>query len=436
MTNQQFMRWGVAVAVLLGGPGLAWSASEPTAGAGSAAPTSAPATAPASQAAASRPASEIILVKVGDKPSGVITQEEFNAYFFDGPQADFERSKVDFMRSLVERKWMLLYIEDHPELNVPATVREDEELVKKRENLKSDADFDAWLREKRMTLEVWRRWRTLTVARARLREIGEKRAADEELLKKMFDAAPAEFNGTRLAVRQILIGSAVYDTPAEKTAKRAKAAKLQEDLVSGKVKWEDGIKQSTHSSKRINGNLPSFTRHEGMTAEIATAAFKLELQQFSAVLETPFGFHILQLIRRDPSDRSFEESKAEMKQWLRAEPYIKAIHESMEKYPVTGIQAPETPTRPSYLPEIIRLSTPPVPPLPTSRPTTRPAPLRPTSRPGVAPPGLRPQSPRPATRPVPARPTTRPGMTRPQPMRPTVPATNRPRPTATAPAPR
>jgi hypothetical protein len=203
----------------------------------------------------------------------------------------------------------------------------------------------------------------------------------------------------------------VYDTPAEKKAKREKAEKIRQELLSGKRTWEDAVKESTDLTKTINGDLPSFTRHNGIIEELAAVGFTLQPKQFSEVVETPFGFHVLQLVRRDDMNRSLEESKQEIKRWLRREPYVSAIHEAAAKYPSTGIQAPQTPTRPSYLPEVLHTSQPSTRPtlaMPTTRPSTRPAPLRPTTRIG--------------TRPASMRPATRPGQTGAAPLAPARPA--------------
>jgi len=412
MIQQLLTRWCVAGAIVLGAGGVFWAAraaapeNPPAAGASGAAPT----TSPAGAVAASQPASERVLVRVGNRDSGIITQEEFDAYFYGGQPDDFARAKDKFMRELVERKWMLLYAEDHPELNVEATVHEQIQALMKRQNLKTDQELENWLHGKSLTTVAWQRLLRFQAAKSKLTEMGEKKPADEETLKKIFDADPAAFNGTRMGARHILIGYAMYDPPEQKKAKREKAEKIREDLVSGKRTWEDALQESTDSTKTINGDLPGFTRHELLMEDLAAVLYPMELNKVGPVVETPFGYHIVTLFRRDPGTRSFEESKADIKKWLRREPYIAAIHEAMQKYPVVGVQPPVEPVRPAYMRPALPSTRD-----PQNRPATRPGTqLHPMTRPGPMQPGIRQSAPMrpgagPATRPAVGIPSPTPG---------------------------
>jgi parvulin-like peptidyl-prolyl isomerase len=411
MMRGLFIQWCVSGSVILRGATLlgALQAKAPETPGAISTPTTAPTTSPAG-VPASQPAREIVLVRVGDTEKGIISQEEFNSYFYGGPIAPFEATKERFMRELVERKWFQLYLDDHPELNVEAAVREQAELLMKRQNLKTDEEFTAWLLTKRMTPEIWRRQARIQLAKTKLGEMGGKRGADEENLKKIFEAAPNEFNGTRLAARHILIGSPPYDTPAEKKAKREKAERIRQELLSGKRTWEDAVKESTDDTKAINGNIGSFWRHDGIMEDLAAVLFPMEMHKLSEVVETPLGFHILELIRYDVNTRSFEQSKADIKTWLQREPYIQAIREAKMKYPAVGVQAPMTPTRPPWMPEVPVLRT-------QSRPAMPPIATRPSTRPVRPPPKIAPIPPRTGTQPAPLHPMTRPapGVLRPGP---------------------
>ena len=400
MTSQFLVRWGIAGAMALNGLAVGARADDPKVP--ETRPSPVTATEPAGGVAASRPASEIVLVRIGDRSKDAITQEEFNSYFYGGPAAAFDRAKDLFMRELVERKWFWLYLDDHPELGVEAVVQGQKEQAMKDQNLKTDEDFAAWLREHRRTPEIWRRQARLLIGQGKLGEIGAKKAADEEQLKKMFEADKEAYDGTTVAARHILIGSPVFETPEQKRAKREKAEKLREDLVSGKVKWEDAVKESADYSTRMkNGDLGTFARHDTIMDELAAAAFRQKPKEIGEVIETPFGYHILEVLSRTPGTRSFEESKAEIRKWLTHEGYVAAIHEARVKYPVVGVEPPLPPTRPPWLPATATRPSGPT----HNQPTPRMMPRRPgATRPALAPPTAHPTQKSSSNGPVPPAP--------------------------------
>lgn len=375
----------VAGAVLTGGWSMQVAAAEPQAAGGAQAGTVATSRPAATQPAATQPAENIVLVRLGDKAT--ITQAEFERYFFGGPPASFKASKEQFMRELVERKWLLLYLEEHPERVPESAIQAQENYIKQRYKLKTDEDFDNWLKKTGRTMESWRTQVLLAAGRTALSNRGRERAKDQEILKKTFEARPADFNGTELSARHILIGSAPYDTPEEKKAKREKAEKLREALISGKLTWAEALKESTCPTRRNNGNLGYFTRHHRMMEGLAEAAFKQEPGKIGEVVETFLGFHILEVTKRHAGGRQFEDSKSDVRLWLEREPYLNAIMEMSRKYPAIGIQPPHEPpprpitTRPSRL----------------SKPTARPAATRPAGR-AVPRPGTRPAGPPPRPR--------------------------------------
>lgn len=352
---------------------------------------------PASQPA-TRPDPNAVLIRFGNSDA-VITQGEFNSYFFNGPPVSFEHRKDDLMRDLVERKLLSLYLKDHPEVLPESVIDERIAAFRREHKLESDADFAAFIQRLSMSRETYRlRWQ-VPLGLSALRKIGEERAKDEALVNALLEANPDHFDGSERTARHILVAVAPYETPEQKAVKRAKAERIREELVSGKKTWSQAVQESDYPDRITGGNMGYFTRHRRMQEPLAEAAFKLPVEQYSDVIETTLGFHVLCVTSRVPGKLQGEEARKQVRAWLTEEALYSALKEARERHPPIGVQPPQ---HPGERPVTSR-------PVMTRPAATRPAiPRYPTTRPGLTGPTTRPALVRPpATRPLIS--TTRPG---------------------------
>ena len=95
--------------------------------------------------------------------------------------------------------------------------------------------------------------------------------------------------------RHILVSKASGDTDKIKAEKRAKAEELRKQLVAGADFAELAKKSSDCPSKEHGGDLGTFTRGQ-MVKPFEDAAFSQEKNAIGPVVETEFGFHIVQVI--------------------------------------------------------------------------------------------------------------------------------------------
>lgn len=343
-----------------------------------AAATSSPSGSPVASAPATQPDSEIVLFRVGDK--AVVTQEDFAAAAQILRPEEYEAQAMSIIRRLMEQRLFELYLADHPELVPPAKLNADLEKKMKNANITSLDEVKKRFAEKGLSFEAYCEELRLKLARSELIRRGTEIGEDTAALKKLYDANPADFDGTTVDARQIMVVVAPTDPPAVREAKRSRLAKMREDILAGKRTWDQCLAESDF--KNPSGGLGSFTRHGMIHEMIAKAAFALDVGQFSDIIQTPLGYHLLHVTARTPGNRPFEERKIQrnMRVHMSSAPYQQAIIESFLKYPVVGVQLPR---KPSTLGTAINQSVPSFADLERIL-STRPAATRPATRPAGA----------------------------------------------------
>lgn len=118
-------------------------------------------------------------------------------------------------------------------------------------------------------------------------------------VKRFFEQIPRDslpyFNS------EVEIGEIVYKpviNPTERQRAISKLEDLRNRIVNGSEKFEDLAKKfSEDGSARAGGDL-GWTRRGKFVPEFEAAAYKLEPNEISPVIETQFGFHIVQMIER------------------------------------------------------------------------------------------------------------------------------------------
>ncbi len=98
-------------------------------------------------------------------------------------------------------------------------------------------------------------------------------------------------------VRHILLAKAAGDDDKIKAEKRAKAEDLRRQLLAGANFAEIAKNNSDCPSKETGGDLGVFTRGE-MVKQFENAAFSQEVNDVGPVVETEYGFHIIQVLER------------------------------------------------------------------------------------------------------------------------------------------
>jgi peptidyl-prolyl cis-trans isomerase C len=95
--------------------------------------------------------------------------------------------------------------------------------------------------------------------------------------------------------RHILVAKTQGDTDKAKTEKKTKAEELRRQLVNGADFADVATKNSDCPSKQAGGDLGTFSRGQ-MVKPFEDAAFSQQLNAIGPIVETDFGFHIIQVL--------------------------------------------------------------------------------------------------------------------------------------------
>lgn len=112
--------------------------------------------------------------------------------------------------------------------------------------------------------------------------------------------------------RHILIAKAAGDDEKTKAEKRAKADDIRKQLLGGADFVETALKSSDCPSKQAGGDLGTFQRGQ-MVKPFEDAAFSQKKDEIGPVVETDFGYHIIQVLEKSSSKTMNLDSEAKEK---------------------------------------------------------------------------------------------------------------------------
>lgn len=173
------------------------------------------------------------------------------------------------------------------------------------------------------------------------KEIEANIKVNDEDLKKYYEEHQKEFVQPEKVKASHILVKFDKSKAGDREAKLVQAKKILSEV---KAKAKDpksfndlaGKYSEDEGSKRRGGDVGFFERTEEggrMAKEFSDAAFALKnIGDLSDVVESPFGFHIIQLTaRREKVEKPFDEVKARIESTLKAEKRKGVYEESIEK---------------------------------------------------------------------------------------------------------
>lgn len=214
----------------------------------------------------------------------------------------------------------------------PETI--EKELADIKSRFKDPKEFDATLKRMRMDEAGLRQQISQRSAIRTLidQEIAAGITISDNDAKAFYDGNPSYFQRPeQVHARHILIKVAPDAKEADKTTARQKIDDIKKRIEKGEDFAELAKSVSEGPSSTKGGDLGFFSK-EQMVKPFADAAFAMKPNEISDVVETRFGYHIIQMLEHRPAETAaFSDVKDRIVGNLRNERIQKEVHTYLEK---------------------------------------------------------------------------------------------------------
>ncbi len=186
-------------------------------------------------------------------------------------------------------------------LKITATEGEVKEHIDRvKSSLPPGANFEDLLKKNELTPEKFREEITLGVKVDKLvktQPLAKNKPSEKEITKYYQDNKDKFKSPETVHARHLLISKNAGDDEKVKAEKKLKVEALRKQLLEGADFAELAAKNSDCPSKSNGGDLGTFPRGQ-MVKPFEDAAFTQKLQAIGPIVETDFGYHIIQVLER------------------------------------------------------------------------------------------------------------------------------------------
>jgi parvulin-like peptidyl-prolyl isomerase len=141
-----------------------------------------------------------------------------------------------------------------------------------------------------------------------------KSKATEAALRKFYADHHDLFSGTQIRASHILLKVDPNTSEADKEKTRAKLANIKSEIEQRKLTFAEAANKYSEdpaNAGSAGGDLDYFSLSSGYIEEFTDVAFKLKKGIISDVVETPFGFHLIQVTdRKEGKPVDFDQNRA------------------------------------------------------------------------------------------------------------------------------
>ncbi len=214
----------------------------------------------------------------------------------------------DAVDSLVNTKLLTIFL-NRQKIAVPAA-RIDEEQARLEQQLKADGrDLATALLEDNMSLDTVRKE---LENRIRWSEYVKSKATEAEL-KRYVSANRDLFHGTQVRASHILLKVNPEAPAADKEKIKQKLLAIKGQIDANTVTFAQAANKYSEDPANTGGaggDLDYFTLSSGFIPEFTDVAFRLKKGSVSEPVETPYGYHLIQVTdRKEGRPVDFEQNK-------------------------------------------------------------------------------------------------------------------------------
>jgi peptidyl-prolyl cis-trans isomerase C len=218
------------------------------------------------------------------------------------PAGSLEQAKAEIRKGLIDEFVMRsLLTKELEKKKVTASDKEIEEILNSmKSQLPAGVTLEDMLKKNKLDAAKIREDIAMNIRINKLvqEELGGKVKITEKESTEFYNNNINQFQQPETVhARHILITTAAGDTEKIKAEKKAKAEDLRKQLVGGTDFAALAAKSSDCPSKQNGGDLGTFSRGQ-MVKPFEDAAFSQEKNAIGPVVQTEFGFHIIQVLER------------------------------------------------------------------------------------------------------------------------------------------
>lgn len=253
------------------------------------------------------------------------------------PEEARDSVQSNLLEHLIISKILLQKANDDDKLKTKEQV--DVAINAARSNAPSPEAFEMGIKATGMTLDQMkeRANEEQLCKRVLERELRDKISITDDTVKKFFDDHPKDFDiPERVRASHILISTLdpVTQQPVSSEKKKEKE-QLAKDIRARALKGEDFAKlvkeYSQDPGSKDTGGEYTFGRGR-MVPEFEQAAFTLQTNHISDLVETRFGYHIIKLLEKLPATKmQFAEASPKIKDFLTEQEFEKQVPDYFKK---------------------------------------------------------------------------------------------------------
>jgi peptidyl-prolyl cis-trans isomerase C len=201
-------------------------------------------------------------------------------------------------------------------------------------SLPAGTTMEEFLKKNGITNEQLRQEITLGIRISKLVNTAKtsKAAPSEKEIQQFYKNNKEKFQiPESVHARHILVAKTAGEDEKSKKAKREKAENLRKQIVGGRDFAEVAKAESDCPSKNQGGDLGTFSRGQ-MVKPFEDAAFSQKKGEIGPVVETDFGYHIIQVLDHQPAKMQNldKETKSKIASFLKQKKNYEAFNEILQ----------------------------------------------------------------------------------------------------------